>query len=288
MDQFLRGAWNTAKVSAWARDRLGFDADKEQTRFLDSEAMDEILLWARQVGKTQIMGIRISHTAIMEPGSLQLVVSASQRQAGILQKRVLNSMRRLNMNTSARVVREIDLPEDLLDPDSRIVSCSVLQMQIANGSEVVSVPASPDTVRGYSPNDIYMDEASRIPDDVYQAVRPMRAAHPVRLTLASTPAWKMGFFYETWKGDDPAWWRSQVLAVDCPRITAEFLARERRTMPERNYQQEYECVFQDKVGNVFNEEWIASAFTRDVKPLFNRKGGLDPGVKGLGILKGIK
>ena len=253
--------------SVWAREKLDFQADVNQKAFLDSQTMDEILCWSRQTGKTQSCGVRIAHGAIYRPGSLQLVVSASQRQAGILQRRVIDAMRVLNIGLRTRVVREIDLP-DYEDPDTKITRCSVLSMELANGSAVVSVPASPDTVRGYSPDDIYVDEASRVPDDVFTAIRPMRAAKPVRLTLASTAAWKMGWFFEVWTGEDVAWWRSLVKATDCPRITSEFLARERRTMPERNFRQEYMCEFLELRGAVFPAWMVDAMFSKDVKPLF--------------------
>ena len=268
---FAREARWAAWPSVWARERLGFEPDDNQEAFLDSTSLDEILLWARQIGKTECMGLRIGHTSIYRPGSLQLVVSASQRQAGILQKRVINTLRKLNMPPRTRVLLEIDLPEEPLDPDSKIVRCSVLSMEIGNGSAVISVPASPDTVRGYSPDDLYLDEAARIPDGVYEAIRPMRAAKPVRLVLGSTPKGKRGFFWEEWNGADPAWWRSKVTAAQCPRVTAEFLARERRTVPERVYQQEYECLFLEREGAVFPEWMIAAAFSKDVKPLFDKE-----------------
>ena len=288
MSIFERELRHATWPSVWARDRLSFEPDDNQTSFLDCTEPDELLLWCRQSGKTECCGIKISHFALYHPGTLQLIVSASQRQSTIVQKRVMGCMQRLNLPVRTQVLREIDLPEDYLDPDSRIVRCSVLQMTLANGSEVISVPASPDTVRGYSPDAIYVDEAARVADDVHQAISPMRASKPVSLTMASTAAWKMGRYYEVWTGDDPAWWKSEVTAAQCPRIPEAFLEREKRTMPERYFRQEYFCEFQELVNSVFPSWMIDSIFTSEVKPLFTRKGGLDSSVHPLGILKDIK
>ena len=55
---------------------------------------------------------------------------------------------------------------------------------------------------------LIVDESSRVPDELYLAVRPMlAAAENPRLWLISTPNGRSGFFYETWTSPDPAWTR---------------------------------------------------------------------------------
>src|SRR5262249_35405786 len=73
-----------------------------------------------------------------------------------------------------------------------------------------------------------IDEASRVPDDLYRAVRPMLAVSNGRLIYPSTPYGKRGFFHDAWArgGDDRA--RIAVPADRIPRISAASLAQERR------------------------------------------------------------
>ena len=57
-------------------------------------------------------------------------------------------------------------------------------------------------------------------------------------------------------------------ASECPRITPEFLEKERRELGEWHYRQEYECQFVDSVHQLFRSADIERAITDEVKPLF--------------------
>jgi hypothetical protein len=72
---------------------------------------------------------------------------------------------------------------------------TLTRMQLANGSRIVSLPGSEKTTRGYSAAKIViMDEASRVPDELLTAVRPMLATTRGRFMTMSTPAGKRGGF----------------------------------------------------------------------------------------------
>ena len=61
----------------------------------------------------------------------------------------------------------------------------VLSIELVNGSSIVALPGSGDTIRGFSsPALIVIDEASRVPDDVLSACLPMLVTNQGRL-LAS-------------------------------------------------------------------------------------------------------
>lgn len=58
----------------------------------------------------------------------------------------------------------------------RISEESALRLEIGNGSRIVCLPGKEATVRGYSDASLLiLDEASRIDDELYQALRPMLA-----------------------------------------------------------------------------------------------------------------
>jgi hypothetical protein len=123
----------------------------------------------------------------------------------------------------------------------------------------VGLPGSEATVRGFSAVSLLLvDEAARVSDELYLALRPMLAVSEGTLWLMSTPYGKRGFFYEAWESGGE-WERFQVTAEECPRISQRFLEEERRAMGERWFRQEYLCEFGDADDAVFRQEWIEKA-----------------------------
>jgi hypothetical protein len=91
------------------------------------------------------------------------------------------------------------------------------------------------------------------------------------LMLLSTPYGRRGIFFEEWTGGQ-GWDRYEVPADHCPRIPAEFLAEEQRSLPDRIYRQEYCCEFLDVDDQVFGYDLVQAAVSPDVRPLFEEAG----------------
>jgi len=253
-----------ADCAMFAEEKLGLDLHEQRIRhFLNTRADEVILLWSRQAGKTTGSAAKVTHRAVFSPGTLSLIVSATQRQAGILQGRVTKFMHQLRRDGRwVKTGKSAVVYEDPLDANSRMIRCSVLSMMLENGSEVVSVPASPETVRGYSPDLIVMDEAGMIPDEVYYAVRPMRIRTKAQLCVVSSAWAEVGFFYDTWKNRE-GWEKSEVKAKECAWVTAEELERERGQMPADRYAREYENVFMPMQGALLPADTIAAMYDED-------------------------
>ncbi|OSM06762.1 terminase large subunit domain-containing protein [Magnetofaba australis] len=237
---------------AWAVERLQWEPDTWQRRFLLSASQRVILLCSRQVGKSTAAAALALHTAIFRPGSNTLLLSPSQRQSGELFRKISGFLKALPEQERPQ------LPED-----------NRLSLATASGSRVVSLPGSPDTIRGYSGVDLLvLDEAAFASDALYMAVLPMLAASGGRLVLLSTPQGKRGFFYREWADGGADWARIQVRASECPRISPAFLEQQRQTMGEAWFQQEYMAEFSDNLNAVFSHNAIQAAFCNDVDPLF--------------------
>ena len=128
-------------------------------------------------------------------------------------------------------------------------------MQFPNGSRIVGLPGTERTVRGFSAVSLLLvDEASRVEDDLYRAVRPMLAVGDGDLWLMSTPHGKRGFYYSEWAYGGEEWRRVKAPATECERIRPEFLEEERRTQGERWFRQEYMCEFTEEEDGVFRDE----------------------------------
>ena len=187
--------------------------------------------------------------AYTEAGSLTIVVSPSARQSGEFVRKASGFAARLNIQPKG-------------DGDNEI------SLVFPNGSRIIGLPGSEATVRGFSAVSLLMvDEASRVSDELYLAVRPMLAVSDGTMWLMSTPYGKRGFFYETWEHGGPEWERVRVTAAECPRIKPAFLAEERAAMGERWFRQEYKCEFSETVGGVFDRDVLEGAFSDEFGPL---------------------
>ncbi len=146
------------------------------------------------------------------------------------------------------------------------------RLELANGSRIESLPGTETTVRSFSAVKLLViDEAARVPDPLYFAIRPMLAVSRGRL-IALSSAWaKVGWFFEAWQGAG-AWHRIRVTARDCPRISAAFLREEEEVLGPRWFAMEYMCEFGDAIDALFTEDEIRRAMANDLKPLFPTGG----------------
>ena len=111
-----------------------------------------------------------------------------------------------------------------------------------------------------------IDEASRVEDKLYRAMRPTLAVGNGDLWLMSTPNGKRGFFHAEWTAGGEQWQRIRATAEECPWIDAEFLDDERKSMTDAMFRQEYMCEFGEAEGRVFSQESIDAAF-QDFEPM---------------------
>ena len=146
---------------------------------------------------------------------------------------------------------------------------SALSLEFATGSRIVCLPGKEATVRGFSAVSLLIvDEAARVPDPLYMAVRPMLAVSGGRIALLSTPFGKRGFFHEEATSGGADWERFTVTAHDCPRISREWLEAERNRIGDWWFRQEYLCEFVDTNDQVFSHDLVMAAMRDDVAPLF--------------------
>ncbi len=230
--------------------RVGLDElDPWQLRLLRSEAPRVILNCSRQSGKSTMAGVVALHRALLVPDSLVLILGPSERQAKELFTKVAQAYRLLGHPVPA-------------DSDRK------LGVQLTNGSRIEALPGTEKTIRGFSGAALLIvDEASRVADELYHAVRPMLAVSAGRLMMLSTPAGRRGVFHHEWV-EGAGWERYEVPAAQVPRIPESFLAEERAALPAFIYRQEYECSFEETEDQVFGFDLVNTAVTPEVTPLF--------------------
>jgi hypothetical protein len=231
--------------------RAGIVPDAWQSDLLRSDAKQLILNCSRQSGKSTISAVLGLHTAIYQENALVLLLSPSLRQSSELFKKLRNLYNEIESPSSAQVMEE-----------------SATRIEFNNGSRVVCLPGSEQTVRGFSAVSLLViDEASRVEDALYQSVRPMLGVSDGRIVLLSTPFGKRGFFHSEWT-DGKDWRKVKITANECPRINKVWLERERAMIGDWWYRQEYLCEFVETSDSVFNFSDIHAAISDEVEPLF--------------------
>jgi hypothetical protein len=194
--------------------------DPWQASVLRAPTPRTLLLCSRQAGKSTVAAALALQAALLEPPALVLILSPSLRQSSEMYRSKVKPL----YNALGRPV-----------PTTQE---SALSLELANGSRIISLPGDESTVRGYSGVKLLVvDEAARVPDDLYRAVRPMLAVSGGRLICLSTPWGKRGFFFEEWHGSN-AWQRVQ-------------------------------CSFEDVVDSVFSHDDVMAMADDAIPPLFS-------------------
>lgn len=271
-------AWRFGPVDFLAR-AVGFQPDPWQRSFLRCEADGILVNCGRQVGKTTMVGIKALFVAETQPESLIIFTSPTQRQSQEMFRGVVRARSKLGY---------ADKPDAI----------SSMRLELPNGSRIVALPGKEHTVRGYAdPAMIVMDEAARIPGDLFLALQPMLAVSGGQVIALSTPFGTRGWFYDEWHLEQgynwlwpneeewlarwvedqqrpdrdemgehlymstgKSWTRFRVPASFCPRIKDEFLTKERRQHGDFHYREEYGTMFLDSQGMAFRRTDIDAAF----------------------------
>ncbi len=233
----------------FVRTRLGFEPDARQCEVLLSGARRGILNCSRQWGKSTVAAAKAVHRTFVKPECLVLVASPSERQSAEFLRKATRMVSRLGIAARG-------------DGDN------ALSLAFPNGSRIVGLPGTESTVRGFSAVSLLLiDEAARVEEDMYQALRPMLATGGGDLWLMSTPWARRGFFYEAWEFGGPEWCRVSVPATECTRIDQEFLEEERGVLGAAVFEREYMCGFMDGGAGVFDRGLVEAALDENVKPL---------------------
>ena len=229
-------------VVEFARSRLGFEPDERQRELLGAGVKRGMVNCTRQWGKSTVAAVMAVHRAFFQPKSLVVVACPTEKQSAELVWKARDFAIQLGVARRG-------------DGSNRI------SLRFPNGSRIVGIPGREATLRGYSAVSLLIiDEASRVEDRVYKALRPMLAVGEGDLWLLSTPFGKRGFFYENWTGEESEEWvRVAVPATECSRIPSEFLAAERKQLGDMWFRQEYMCEFIDDERQVFDSDLVLGA-----------------------------
>lgn len=223
------------------------EPDPWQCHVMLSESSRILMCAARQVGKSSVAAVLALEQVLYHAPSLVLLLSSSLRQSQELGLKLFSAYRRLGRPIPA-------------------VGENLQSLSLSNGSRILCLPSTDSTVRGFSaPALIVVDEAARVEDQLYHALRPMLSVGSGKLIALSTPWEPAGWFFRAWQDEDP-WSRTRVTAEECPRISPAFLAEEQSILPDWLYRREYLAEFVETTGRlVFRPELVRDSMV-DIPP----------------------
>ncbi len=203
----------------------------------------------RQSGKSEVISEKAVRFALDHPGTVTMIVAASQRQSGLLFEKTRG--------------RLDGMGGDIYAGDTKP---TLTRIVLSNGSRIYCLPVGRTaySIRGYTIDLLIADEAAYIPETVWLAITPMMAVSKKTkgfgwIITISTPFGKGGYFYDSFT--DPDFLQVHVSSEDCRRIDKGFLLKEKRRLSKMQYRQEYLAEFTEEWHQFFPTELIKSCMT---------------------------
>ena len=167
--------------------------DNWQVKFLETKG-DKLLASGRQVGKSVVCSIDASLWGIKhgKKGTNILMIAPLERQAYALYTKTLNYL--LDNYKKEVVTKGKEKPTQT-------------KFKLRNGTTFYCLPVGTGglSVRFLTVHRLYVDEASRVNQEVYEAVYPALLTTGGETILLSTFNGCQGEFYKTWKNEDRAY-----------------------------------------------------------------------------------
>ncbi|MEM2857004.1 MAG: phage terminase large subunit [Candidatus Nitrosocaldaceae archaeon] len=217
-----------------------------------------IVLGGRQIGKTTITALKALSNAIIHEKTTTLIVSPSLRQS---------------LHLFGYIIQFINI-----DPLKMLIeSKSKTELKLINGSRIISLPSSPNTIRGYTAHLVIVDEANFIDEELITSVLfPTISTSRGHLWLISTPYKKDHIFYQIYSSvlDSNSWHKFRIPSSMNPLISREFLAMQEQTLGIY-YKQEYEAEYIDDHTGIFNvsKTIIDTDLQLDINTIYIDVGG---------------
>jgi hypothetical protein len=220
---------------------LGKNPYKWQRMVMDPAYRRVIVLAPRQSGKSLISSGEGGHKAVHKDKSLVVIIAPTEKQTIETAKKVKDFLRE--------------------DPKVKVIRSSDTLVVLENESRIINVVANENGPRGFSsPDVIVIDEASRVPDEVYFATRPQLVKNPnAKLIIVSTPFGKQGFFYRAWASEKSTWTKILVTVPFKLERTAEGLKVVSTDIPE----EEYQAYWAERGINAFYSPHHTQAFLQE-------------------------
>jgi len=257
-----------------------------QKQFLNCDARNRVLFWARRLSKSLMIKFEILHKSVFNKAFKSMVVSPSWEQSKEFGEDIIDIVNSTEWLT--RMYASISKTKSKLKNNSRYSMVSAGNKGISNLGKGVRLLA--------------FDETQQIPDEVFTFLRPTLLGQKKGLRkwliYAGTPLGRIGQFYDIYNkgkiyikmdgiyenpdiepqaaGDYIVFERptailsedeTEIIGTGTNRITIDELIMERNDLPITGFLREYALKFLDAIGEVFSRELIESILNRNQEPL---------------------
>jgi len=204
----------------------------------------------RQVGKSTVIALKAAMYALKNSSKTVMVISKTERQAGLLFSKILNNINQLEKKSIKR---------GKWRPTKHILN-------LKNNSTIHSLPAGETGygIMGFTIDLLIADEAAFIPEEVWNSIIPALAITRGEIWLLSTPFVKKGYYYQCFQ--DPGFTAFHTSSEDCPRKDQQFLDRQKEVLTKAQYAQMYLGQFVDELLQFFPDELIRNTCTLKRRP----------------------
>ena len=213
-----------------------------QQRWLNDRSQKKIWLAARQIGKSFALSMEAVAEGL-ERKCNNLILSSSERQSREVMQKVFSHLRYLKVRSSDLIAAE---------------TASKTETGLPNGSRIISLPANPDTVRGFSGN-VFLDEFAfhRDADSIWRAIYPT-VTRGYKVRISSTANGKNNMFYSIWNGGDFSKHETSIYEARTQGLDVDIEALRRGIADPDAWAQEYECRFVDEATAFITYEMITA------------------------------
>lgn len=239
--------WNYEFMDNWQREVLDVTGNL-------------ILMCGRQVGKSEIMAMKIANYLLNNKNKKLMICSGVERQAAGLYNKVLRYI-------------EASFPKMLKAGKDKPLKTI---FKLKNGSCLITEPIGLDGsgARQHTLDGVIFEEMQLIPEDAFGAITPMLLTTGGFMWFLGTAWATEGYVYE--RLEDPSFKvfriNSEEVAEKRPspqrEIMQEFLAKEKERLGEAMYMQEYLAIPSEKIRQIFSDNLIKKAMC------LNRRNGI--------------
>ena len=244
--------------------------DKWQEGVMDTKG-NMCLRSGRQVGKSTVIALKAAKYAIENDDHLIMVISKTERQAGLLFSKILFNIHQLTKKTIKIKDKKGKVSEKVITAMKEGLNRPTKQrILLKNEAKVYCLPAG-DTgygIMGFTIDLLIADEAAFIPEEVWNSIIPAMAITRGSIWLLSTPFLKQGYYYDCF--EDPDFTTFHTSSEDCPRKDEVFLKRRKETLTKAQYAQMYLGEFVDEFTRFFPEELVMKCCVLERRKIFKQ------------------
>lgn len=238
MSDALDWATEHARIVHPVRGLIPFEPYPYQARFLTDPSPRRLIVKARQIGFSLVVGIEAAFKATQYPNRKILIISRNQRQA----------MELLDYCYTAIAYAD-GIPE--------LVRHNTQELEFANGSQILSLPSNRSAGRGFAATDVYSDEHAFQPyaAEVYRSIAPT-LSHGGTLTVFSSADGRLNHFYTLWDGHEGGTWERYFIPwQECPAFDTDWYNRERPNYTAQQWASEFDCDFVTSGFAIVERAW---------------------------------